>query len=136
MCDVTDNLWMNLTDGSILCGRKYADGWCQLLLQIYFFCRNFDKRIAASNTDLSANATATNNKNSSNHVNDVFIINCDCVRSYYCIYQFRTHLYSFVSIGVIIAIIVGNSFKYRFFFIVWCRLLLHRLNFRFPRNRR
>ena len=26
MCDVTDNLWMNLTDGSILCGRKYADG--------------------------------------------------------------------------------------------------------------
>jgi ubiquitin carboxyl-terminal hydrolase 5/13 len=25
-CDMTQNLWMNLTDGTILCGRKYADG--------------------------------------------------------------------------------------------------------------
>jgi len=25
-CTKTENLWMNLTDGSILCGRKYADG--------------------------------------------------------------------------------------------------------------
>lgn len=25
-CDKTDNLWLNLTDGSILCGRKYFDG--------------------------------------------------------------------------------------------------------------
>lgn len=25
-CDKTDNLWMNLTDGKILCGRKYYDG--------------------------------------------------------------------------------------------------------------
>jgi uncharacterized UBP type Zn finger protein len=28
MCDKTDNLWLNLTDGSILCGRKYFDGKC------------------------------------------------------------------------------------------------------------
>eukprot|EP00730_Choanoeca_flexa_P004498 TRINITY_DN11713_c0_g1_i2.p1 TRINITY_DN11713_c0_g1~~TRINITY_DN11713_c0_g1_i2.p1 ORF type:complete len:847 (+),score=243.25 TRINITY_DN11713_c0_g1_i2:160-2700(+) len=26
MCDLTDNLWMNLTDGTILCGRKFFDG--------------------------------------------------------------------------------------------------------------
>ncbi|XP_070560700.1 LOW QUALITY PROTEIN: ubiquitin carboxyl-terminal hydrolase 5-like [Ptychodera flava] len=26
MCDKTDNLWLNLTDGSILCGRRYFDG--------------------------------------------------------------------------------------------------------------
>lgn len=26
MCDKTDNLWLNLTDGSIMCGRKYQDG--------------------------------------------------------------------------------------------------------------
>ncbi|XP_059469989.1 ubiquitin carboxyl-terminal hydrolase 5 [Neocloeon triangulifer] len=25
-CDLTQNLWLNLTDGSILCGRKYFDG--------------------------------------------------------------------------------------------------------------
>ncbi|KAJ8922243.1 hypothetical protein NQ315_004180 [Exocentrus adspersus] len=25
-CDKTDNLWLNLTDGSILCGRKFYDG--------------------------------------------------------------------------------------------------------------
>ncbi|CAH1967877.1 unnamed protein product [Acanthoscelides obtectus] len=25
-CDKTDNLWLNLTDGSILCGRKFFDG--------------------------------------------------------------------------------------------------------------
>eukprot|EP00112_Aurelia_sp_Birch-Aquarium-sp1_P012383 Seg2604.5 transcript_id=Seg2604.5/GoldUCD/mRNA.D3Y31 product="Ubiquitin carboxyl-terminal hydrolase 5" protein_id=Seg2604.5/GoldUCD/D3Y31 len=25
-CDLVDNLWMNLTDGTILCGRKYFDG--------------------------------------------------------------------------------------------------------------
>ncbi|XP_022099962.1 ubiquitin carboxyl-terminal hydrolase 5-like [Acanthaster planci] len=25
-CDLTDNLWMNLTDGAILCGRRYFDG--------------------------------------------------------------------------------------------------------------
>lgn len=25
-CDLTGNLWLNLTDGSILCGRKYSDG--------------------------------------------------------------------------------------------------------------
>jgi ubiquitin carboxyl-terminal hydrolase 5/13 len=25
-CDLTVNLWLNLTDGSILCGRKYHDG--------------------------------------------------------------------------------------------------------------
>ena len=25
-CDITDNLWLNLTDGSILCGRKFFDG--------------------------------------------------------------------------------------------------------------
>ena len=25
-CDLKDNLWMNLTDGTILCGRKYFDG--------------------------------------------------------------------------------------------------------------
>lgn len=25
-CDLTSNLWMNLTDGTILCGRKYFDG--------------------------------------------------------------------------------------------------------------
>ena len=25
-CDLTDNLWLNLTDGSILCGRKFWDG--------------------------------------------------------------------------------------------------------------
>jgi len=25
-CDIVDNLWLNLTDGSILCGRKYHDG--------------------------------------------------------------------------------------------------------------
>jgi ubiquitin carboxyl-terminal hydrolase 5/13 len=24
-CDLTDNLWLNLTDGSILCGRKFFD---------------------------------------------------------------------------------------------------------------
>ncbi|KAK6618457.1 hypothetical protein RUM43_013650 [Polyplax serrata] len=26
LCDLTQNLWLNLTDGSILCGRKYHDG--------------------------------------------------------------------------------------------------------------
>ena len=26
MCDKVDNLWLNLTDGSILCGRKFWDG--------------------------------------------------------------------------------------------------------------
>ncbi len=26
MCDLTSNLWLNLTDGSILCGRKFFDG--------------------------------------------------------------------------------------------------------------
>lgn len=25
-CDLTSNLWLNLTDGSILCGRKFFDG--------------------------------------------------------------------------------------------------------------
>lgn len=25
-CEKTDNLWLNLTDGSILCGRKFWDG--------------------------------------------------------------------------------------------------------------
>lgn len=25
-CDKTDNLWLNLTDGSVLCGRKFFDG--------------------------------------------------------------------------------------------------------------
>lgn len=25
-CDMKDNLWMNLTDGAILCGRKFWDG--------------------------------------------------------------------------------------------------------------
>lgn len=25
-CDMTQNLWLNLTDGSILCGRKFFDG--------------------------------------------------------------------------------------------------------------
>ena len=25
-CDLRDNLWLNLTDGSILCGRKFYDG--------------------------------------------------------------------------------------------------------------
>jgi len=25
-CDLTQNLWLNLTDGTILCGRKYFDG--------------------------------------------------------------------------------------------------------------
>jgi len=25
-CDLTTNLWLNLTDGSILCGRRYFDG--------------------------------------------------------------------------------------------------------------
>lgn len=25
-CPKTENLWLNLTDGAILCGRKYADG--------------------------------------------------------------------------------------------------------------
>lgn len=29
-CDLTDNLWMNLTDGTILCGRKNYDGWMLL----------------------------------------------------------------------------------------------------------
>ena len=24
-CDLTTNLWLNLTDGAILCGRKYVD---------------------------------------------------------------------------------------------------------------
>lgn len=26
MCDLTSNLWLNLTDGSILCGRRFFDG--------------------------------------------------------------------------------------------------------------
>ncbi|XP_077998917.1 ubiquitin carboxyl-terminal hydrolase 5-like [Glandiceps talaboti] len=26
MCDKTENLWLNLTDGSVLCGRRYYDG--------------------------------------------------------------------------------------------------------------
>ena len=26
MCDLTENLWLNLTDGTILCGRRYFDG--------------------------------------------------------------------------------------------------------------
>jgi ubiquitin carboxyl-terminal hydrolase 5/13 len=25
-CDLTQNLWLNLTDGSILCGRRFYDG--------------------------------------------------------------------------------------------------------------
>lgn len=25
-CDKVDNLWLNLTDGSIYCGRKFFDG--------------------------------------------------------------------------------------------------------------
>ena len=25
-CDLTQNLWLNLTDGSILCGRRFWDG--------------------------------------------------------------------------------------------------------------
>ena len=25
-CELTSNLWLNLTDGSILCGRRYFDG--------------------------------------------------------------------------------------------------------------
>jgi len=25
-CDKTENLWLNLTDGTILCGRRYFDG--------------------------------------------------------------------------------------------------------------
>ena len=25
-CDLTNNLWMNMTDGAILCGRRYFDG--------------------------------------------------------------------------------------------------------------
>jgi uncharacterized UBP type Zn finger protein len=25
-CDLKDNLWLNLTDGAILCGRKFFDG--------------------------------------------------------------------------------------------------------------
>ena len=25
-CDLTSNLWLNLTDGTILCGRKFFDG--------------------------------------------------------------------------------------------------------------
>ena len=25
-CDKTENLWMNLTDGTVLCGRKFFDG--------------------------------------------------------------------------------------------------------------
>lgn len=25
-CELTTNLWMNLTDGSILCGRRFFDG--------------------------------------------------------------------------------------------------------------
>lgn len=25
-CDKVNNLWLNLTDGSILCGRKFYDG--------------------------------------------------------------------------------------------------------------
>jgi ubiquitin carboxyl-terminal hydrolase 5/13 len=25
-CDLTNNLWLNLTDGSIMCGRKFFDG--------------------------------------------------------------------------------------------------------------
>ena len=31
-CDLTENLWLNLTDGSILCGRKYFDGKVTLYL--------------------------------------------------------------------------------------------------------
>uniref|UniRef100_A0A1B6CS55 Ubiquitin carboxyl-terminal hydrolase 14 n=1 Tax=Clastoptera arizonana TaxID=38151 RepID=A0A1B6CS55_9HEMI len=26
MCDLTSNLWLNLTDGAVLCGRKFFDG--------------------------------------------------------------------------------------------------------------
>lgn len=26
MCDLQENLWMNLTDGKVLCGRRYFDG--------------------------------------------------------------------------------------------------------------
>lgn len=26
MCDLTNNLWLNLTDGSVLCGRKFFNG--------------------------------------------------------------------------------------------------------------
>lgn len=25
-CDLTENLWLNLTDGAILCGRKHFEG--------------------------------------------------------------------------------------------------------------
>lgn len=26
VCDLQENLWMNLTDGKVLCGRRYFDG--------------------------------------------------------------------------------------------------------------
>lgn len=26
MCDLQENIWMNLTDGKVLCGRRYFDG--------------------------------------------------------------------------------------------------------------
>ena len=25
-CNMTENLWLNLTDGSIMCGRRFYDG--------------------------------------------------------------------------------------------------------------
>ena len=31
-CDLTQNLWLNLTDGKILCGRKFYDG---ILITVY-----------------------------------------------------------------------------------------------------
>lgn len=37
-CDLKENLWLNLTDGTILCGRRYFDGWCSCSVseEIYF----------------------------------------------------------------------------------------------------
>lgn len=26
VCDLQENIWMNLTDGKVLCGRRYFDG--------------------------------------------------------------------------------------------------------------
>ena len=33
-CDMVENLWMNLTDGTILCGRRYFDGLSWLLFSL------------------------------------------------------------------------------------------------------
>ena len=34
-CDLTSNLWLNLTDGAILCGRRYFDGNSTSLVLLY-----------------------------------------------------------------------------------------------------